>query len=1524
MAKIKTSTKKETNNNFKNYDFIKQLVKYYMDFLETDFHRRKTPRRNIKFKDKNNLSVGIKLRKYEMFNAQIQKIVIKGFDIDSPLEIRKGVYKNNTMGGILDSLIREANKIDVNKINILADAIFEDFGKVFDKNEMESDENIEKLLNLVRNKIKIEIVSPFVNIYEQYLKSKGEANDIFIVEDELVSNIMNAVENGISEIAKSIKVREKNDIRFKFIEIFNASELKYIVSSYFENYDIVDLFNELYEIQRNKSILDKQELYFYFYDIAFNNIKYPIFYIPINIEVKDSSVLLEFDSQVFINKKALDYISQEWREITVKKGNLQRISERIIYLAEKRESLGLVINDVLTEITNFFELNVNLEISSSIYQISKSDIIQVTNSCYFSLFDKSDEALVNDYEMILKLIEEKNDEIGMSFNILIDEFFHKEPVSFNNIVEDEWEKTTIEDRLVYKSPIPLNSEQRQILSAIHKEKCKYIVVEGPPGTGKSHTITAIAFDAILNNQSILILSDKKEALDVVEDKITSTMNNVRIDKNFQNPILRLGKTGNTYRQILASSTIESIKDHHRVTRNHFDKINKNILKSVESLKENLLIETLSYEGIELQDIIEFTMLEKLYEKKELPIVIEEFIGQETAVDDLEEFRKIILNIKAVFDEQYFDDIFSILNLNKLSFVKIEDFKSALKSIQEFISVRNKIQVKFGVHVKELALIENFEESDIEILKKFVERYEKEKNWLFGYLFKRNKIANINNEFIKTFDVKNTFIIQNKIIQIKTIISIYEHARKLIKNTVCHETLKGNYINFINHAISDSRFIEKSTELAKVNDEIDYFELILKKYPKFSEDVSIGSNSFLTIFKNNLFNMTEEEFSSLVHYIDLKQRISRSFEGIPMHNYLEQKGEIESLATTIMTYLMDGRLITFNENYKNTAKTLSKIIASKQKFPREDFKKLREAFPCILAGIRDFSDYIPLEPDIFDILIIDEASQVSVAQAFPALLRAKRVIILGDKKQFSNIKTALARTDTNKEYMNNLRDRFLLNISNENSELLKLEHFDIKTSILEFIEYIANYQVQLRKHFRGYKELISYSDKTFYKNTLQVMKIRGKNINEVIQFSYVSIDDKIEIVQNTNSVEVQFIIEELLKMKEQNIVQSVGIITPHTNQQKMIIEKISRLPEYDYIRKQLNLKVMTFDTCQGEERDIIFYSMVATERDDHLWGVFIKNLSDMDVEEEGKIKVQRLNVGFSRAKEKIHFVLSKPNEKYNGSIGDAIRHYENVLKEAKKEHNVDEVDRNSLMEQNVMNWFYQSKFWKEKKNLIEFIPQFELGKYLKQFDQSYCHPNYRVDFLLIYKKNDAKTYKIIIEYDGFKEHFTDLNNVNKYNYQNYYSSEDVYRQKILEGYGYQFIRINRFNTGNNPVATLNERIENIVDNVPPNGGILGKIKKTIDGVHNGNMKQCPKCKEFRCANDFKDPSLKNGLGKICNHCKSANSHERVKKTNENSRVYTNVKKCPLCGSMMVLRKGRYGKFYGCLKYPYCRGTRKYKK
>ena len=122
---------------------------------------------------------------------------------------------------------------------------------------------------------------------------------------------------------------------------------------------------------------------------------------------------------------------------------------------------------------------------------------------------------MNDYEDILNAAADST--LMQGFQVLIDDFIHKNPESVARPIRDEWDNKSIDERLVYKSPIPLNGEQQQILSAINNNKCKYVLVEGPPGTGKESYNHRDCFDTILENKSVLVLSDKKEALDVVEE-----------------------------------------------------------------------------------------------------------------------------------------------------------------------------------------------------------------------------------------------------------------------------------------------------------------------------------------------------------------------------------------------------------------------------------------------------------------------------------------------------------------------------------------------------------------------------------------------------------------------------------------------------------------------------------------------------------------------------------------------------------------------------------------------------------------------------------------------------------------------------------------------------------------------------------------------------------------------------------------------------------------------------------------------
>ena len=67
--------------------------------------------------------------------------------------------------------------------------------------------------------------------------------------------------------------------------------------------------------------------------------------------------------------------------------------------------------------------------------------------------------------------------------------------------------------------------------------------------------------------------------------------------------------------------------------------------------------------------------------------------------------------------------------------------------------------------------------------------------------------------------------------------------------------------------------------------------------------------------------------------------------------------------------------------------------------------------------------MPLEQGLFDLVVIDEASQVSIAQAFPAFVRAKKLVVLGDRRQFSNVKTTNASREINAKYAHEIIENF---------------------------------------------------------------------------------------------------------------------------------------------------------------------------------------------------------------------------------------------------------------------------------------------------------------------------------------------------------------------------------------------------------------------------------------------------------------------------------------------------------------------
>jgi hypothetical protein len=638
--------------NIKCNEFLREVTIYFRDFLETDFHKRRLPKRSIRQRNQDNLLVGIKIDKYPSFVDVVWKLTKNNFNNGVVKQIAKGSYRASVPPSLVALVEAQTRGIKEDLLVSIAATLADSAQKMGKDYKDDYDRAVDSLLVIASTAINSQIVKPLVNSLAKPLAklSLTDENLDYMMEVELTAILVQPLEDTAATILREVISggESAGEAEDRFASLLQVGNVKATILEFFENYKASDLYLELFELVRNKTMAEGQEIYLYFGEIGFGNAKYPIFYIPVDLTRVEETLNVEFDPHVFINKKSIDFIAQEYCNQTGKKGSITTATERIVYLANEGGAFPGLVQGVFSELVSFFETDCIIDTTSTAKQVSRSKTVTISNAASLALFEKSDEAVVNDYEDILLQLNMEDSELGGAFEKIIEDFIEKEPAAFMNVVHDEWDETTTDDKLVSASPIPLNEEQRQILMATNREGCNYITVQGPPGSGKSHTITAIVCDAVLNNKSVLVLSDKKEALDVVEDKITETLNRVRHDKDFQNPILRLGKTGSTYGQILSSSSVQSIDYAYRAMKNRHDDLEKEIAESLKSLKEEIEAEILSGSDINLSEVRELLDYELKHRANAPAVDADELSIQATGTEDLVELHRIAAEINIAF------------------------------------------------------------------------------------------------------------------------------------------------------------------------------------------------------------------------------------------------------------------------------------------------------------------------------------------------------------------------------------------------------------------------------------------------------------------------------------------------------------------------------------------------------------------------------------------------------------------------------------------------------------------------------------------------------------------------------------------------------------------------------------------------------------------------------------------------------------------------------------------------------------
>lgn len=396
--------------------------------------------------------------------------------------------------------------------------------------------------------------------------------------------------------------------------------------------------------------------------------------------------------------------------------------------------------------------------------------------------------------------------------------------------------------------------------------------------------------------------------------------------------------------------------------------------------------------------------------------------------------------------------------------------------------------------------------------------------------------------------------------------------------------------------------------------------------------------------------------------------------------------------------------------------------------RNHMMSAADAVPCWIMSHAKVSESMPADLGVFDLVIVDEASQ-SDLWALPAILRGKKILVVGDDKQVSPDGGFISA-----QHIQKLRDRFLADQPFKEDMTPEKSLYDLASRVF------AARQVMLREHFRCVPPIVAYSNRVFYKGAIQPLRIpkRTERIDPPLVDVYV--EGGVRDRRDCNHDEAEFIACEIAALLEDERFddRSLGVVSLLGLDQAKLVDAL--------VRRKCNAAELLrrrFDcgdarTFQGSERDIMFLSTVVDPGN-------CKALS-------GNMFEQRFNVAASRARDRMYLVRSvKTSHLSDKDLRmTLLQHFDKPIV-ADKEEAERLIDRcESGFERQVYTVLVERGY--------RVIPQVQTGAY-------------RIDMVV----EGAGDVRLAIECDGDEFHGPDR------------WPHDMTRQRVLERAGWTFWR-----------------------------------------------------------------------------------------------------------------------------------------
>ncbi len=747
-----------------------------------------------------------------------------------------------------------------------------------------------------------------------------------------------------------------------------------------------------------------------------------------------------------------------------------------------------------------------------------------------------------------------------------------------------------------------------------------MVIYGPPGTGKSQTIVNIITDAMAKNKSVLVVSQKKAALDVVYS--------------------RLGALG---------EKAMYITDESKEKRTFYERC------------------FAAHQRDEVESLVDLEALTSEYNDLQVRIDVEEK-KLEDIHSTLSEVRPFGLSLAEMYSSSYMlaknsSEYATYLKLIAERDIMALDYK-ALSEALFSIKAKNLAEMyySFAQGKEKNPIIDNMlPDLDIRTLsevKGMLEDVQKSKKGYFNiakYPYYRQVLAyypvlgdekklsevirlatRLESPRVKKKAVRARFL--EALSAIEQYVAEYDCLNRVMTRdgylAVIDNILRGNtaYIKLVYEALDNYIALR---DVSRLLDSLDRNMLMILNFAYTTARTYQGYldiiNSLLVLrIYHEVIRYEEEcaaDLSKIVDFVNITSKIYKLKEAQLSVAYKLVSGKNSIDYRTLYDKAPNAKDYLYQISKEQKLWPIRKTMGVYSKF-------ILSLFPCWLLSPENVSNLLPLTKNLFDIVIFDEASQVFIESTIPTIYRGKNIVVAGDGKQLRPSATFMKR---------------YLGQDPESLEDYSVQAALEVESLLDLA--VARYEsANLTYHYRSRsRELIDFSNSAFYSSGLRIApNITGGRLDSPIERHKVAG----RWIDRTNPKEAEKIAEvvrDILKNRKNN--ESIGIITFNSDQQSCIADAIDRLAKHDaefrtaFTKERYRLDggedtslfIKNLENVQGDERDIIIFSIGYAPNESGKLYVNFGSLSS----EGGE---NRLNVAITRAKTKIIVVTSiEPEE-----------------------------------------------------------------------------------------------------------------------------------------------------------------------------------------------------------------------------------------------------------------------------------------